>query len=156
MVYTEPCGYTGTLAIHPPVAAFTARNDLAELPSLNRFLDSFWERNLLPEEAVMDVSLAMEEMFANVVMHGFPDQAEHQILIRVWMEDDTVALSIEDDGVAFNPLEAPPVEISGPPEELKVGGLGIHLVRNVMEQVEYSRLGDRNRLVMKKRIPEPQ
>ncbi|MGH9675450.1 MAG: ATP-binding protein [Bryobacteraceae bacterium] len=133
-------------------AEISARNDIAELPALGQFLARFWSEQHLPAEPAMDVNLAMEEVFANVVRYGYRDDAEHRIVVRVTLEGDVIAITVEDDGVAFDPLHAPPLQISGPPGELRVGGLGIHLVRHLMDNLEYRRDGNRNRLVMKKRI----
>ena len=134
------------------VASLTARNDLSELERLNDFLSRFWSENGLPSDLAMDTGLALEEVFANVVMHGFRDSEEHGILVRLAVEGDTVVLTVEDDGIPFNPAEVPPVDTSLPLEQRAVGGLGVHLVRSVMGEVEYARLDGRNRLIMRKRI----
>lgn len=60
---------------------------------------------------------------------------------------------VEDDGRPFNPLEAPEPDLAAPVEERKVGGLGIHLIRNMMDHLEYRRLQGTNLLVMKKKVP---
>jgi len=132
--------------------ALTVRNDLAELVRLNAFLQQFWEDNGLPGDIAGDVNLALEEVFLNVVHHGFTDTAEHTIVVRLAVEEGYVALTVEDDGIPFNPLDAPLPDIESPLEERQIGGLGIHLVRQVMDGVEYAREGQRNRLAMTKRI----
>jgi len=137
-----------------PEMALTVRNDVAELERLNAFLDEFWTANRLPQDSVMDVTLALEEVFLNVVQHGYLDTAEHRILVRLALEGKSVALTVEDDGVPFNPLEAKPPDIHLPVEQREIGGLGIHLVQRVMDGIEYARDGDHNRLVMRKRIEE--
>jgi len=132
--------------------ALTIRNDVAELVRLNEFLEQFWEDNGLPEEIAGDVNLALEEVFLNVVHHGFTDTAEHTIVVRLAVEEACVVLTVEDDGIPFNPMDAPPPDIESPLEERKIGGLGIHLVRQVMDEVKYARDGELNRLAMTKRI----
>jgi len=134
-------------------AFLTAKNDLSELGRLNEFLTRFLAENRLPENLALDTGVALEEVFANVVMHGYNDRATHEILVRVAVENGEVVLMVEDDGIAFNPLEAPPADTSLPVEKRSVGGLGIHLVRSLMSEVEYARQNGRNRLEMRKQIP---
>ncbi len=133
-------------------AFLTARNDLSELGRLNEFLSRFWAENHLPEDLALDAGVALEEVFANVVMHGYNDRAAHEILVRVAVENSEVVLMVEDDGIAFNPLEAPPANTSLPVGQRSIGGLGIHLVRSLMNEVEYARQNGRNRLEMRKQI----
>jgi anti-sigma regulatory factor (Ser/Thr protein kinase) len=64
-----------------------------------------------------------------------------------------VTVTVEDDGVPFNPLEATEPDLDRPLEERSIGGLGIHLVKNLMDDVEYRREAGRNYLVMRKRVP---
>ena len=128
------------------------RNDTSELVRLNTFLGAFWAENRLPEDLAMDVTLALEEVFLNVIQHGYADTAEHEILVRLALETGAVTLTVEDDGVPFNPLDLPPPDLTLPVEQRRIGGLGIHLVRRVMDGVEYFREGKHNRLVMRKRI----
>ena len=132
--------------------ALTVRNDTAELLRLNAFLEQFWEHHGLPEDKVGDVTLALEEVFLNVVRYGFTDTAEHTIVVRLAIRDRDVALTVEDDGIPFNPLNAPVPDIESPLEDRRIGGLGIHLVRQVMDGVSYAREGQLNRLTMIKRM----
>jgi serine/threonine-protein kinase RsbW len=134
-------------------AFLTAKNDLSELGRLNEFLSRFWAENHLPEDLALDTGVALEEVFANVVLYGYKDGAAHEILVRVAIENGKVVLMVEDDGVAFNPLEVAPADTSLAVEERSVGGLGIHLVRSLMSEVEYARQNGRNRLEMRKQIP---
>lgn len=132
---------------------YTARNQLSELERLNEFLSRFCAENRLPDELVMQASLALEEVFSNVVLYGYRDSAEHAILVRLAVENGAMILAVEDDAVAFNPLDVPPVDTSLPIEQRGIGGLGIHLVRSIMNEVKYERKDGRNRLEMRKEIP---
>jgi len=128
------------------------RNDLAELERVAEALTRFWAEQGLPGPVQIDVNLAIEEMLANVILHGYRDQAQHRIEVNIDAERDQVRVEIVDDGVHFNPLEAPPADLSAPLEKRRVGGLGIHLVRNLMDGMEYHRRGERNHLVLFKRV----
>ncbi len=128
------------------------RNDLAEIPRLGLLVSQFWIERRLPPEGEQDVSLAIEELVANVITHGYPRGGEHEIFVQLSEQDGQVLVELEDDGVPFNPLQAPPPDINAPLENRPVGGLGIHLVRHVMDDLQYERSGGRNRLLLKKRV----
>ena len=133
-------------------ANLSARNDLSELTRLSEFLTTFFNRTGLPADLLGDFELALEEVFANVVMHGHPDGGDHEISVSIALEDDVLKLTVDDGGVAFNPLEAPLVDLDLPLQERGIGGLGIHLVKGVMDELEYTRIAGRNRLIMRKKI----
>jgi serine/threonine-protein kinase RsbW len=133
-------------------AHLTVHNDLSELSRLSDFLAAFFTQTGLPADLVEDFELALEEVFVNAVMHGYPDGGEREIFVNIALEDGVVRLAVEDDGVPFNPLEAPLMDLDLPLEERGVGGLGIHLVKGVMDNLEYTRPKGRNRLVMQKKV----
>lgn len=121
-------------------------NDTAELVRLDAFVSGYCEQHGLSPSIAMELSLVAEECFVNVVEHGFDDQARHQIQIAMELAMGAVIIAIEDDGVAFDPLSAPEFDPKTPIEQRRVGGLGIHLVRSLMDEVTYQRTGGKNRL----------
>jgi anti-sigma regulatory factor (Ser/Thr protein kinase) len=132
-------------------AAIQVRNHVTELARLHEFLAAFWALNQLPKDALFGLDLALEETFANVIFHGYRDGGEHAIHVGVTLRDRVVSLTVEDEGVPFNPLNAPAADTT-PVEDRPIGGLGIHLVRRLMDEIEYAREGNRNRLVVRKRV----
>ncbi len=131
------------------------RNELAELGRVSQEVAEFWSQHGLPAELEGDLNLALEEILANIILHGYRDGAEHEIVVRLEAEPAEVRAAVEDDGVAFNPLEAPEPDLSAPLDQRRIGGLGLHLVRNLVDRLQYERRGDRNHLRMTKRIPPP-
>jgi sigma-B regulation protein RsbU (phosphoserine phosphatase) len=130
------------------------RNDLSDLTKLNHVLTDFVQRQSLPEAVLFDMKLALEEIITNAVCHNFTDDLEHRISVSIDLQQHVLGAEVEDDGPAFNPLEKPPPDTTLPLEERPVGGLGIHLVRTLMDEVEYRRQNGRNVLVLKKEIVE--
>jgi serine/threonine-protein kinase RsbW len=128
-------------------------NDISEVDRLHRSVSQFCREHGLSSEIEGDLSLALEEILVNVIRYGYPEGGKHEILVRLWLEQDCVIVAVEDDGVPFNPLDAPEPDIHSPIEERQIGGLGIHLVRILMDALEYHRSEGRNRLVMRKRVP---
>lgn len=127
-------------------------NELAELERLSEFLSEFSKKHCLSEDLSLDLNLALEEIFCNIVKHGYTDEERHEIAVALDLNEGMVSLFVEDDGIAFNPLDALAPVLDGPVEKRPIGGLGVHMVRTVMDDVEYRRQGGRNLLVMKKRV----
>jgi serine/threonine-protein kinase RsbW len=93
----------------------------------------------------------MKETLTNIISYGYRDNREHQVKVRLSVQLAEVSVEIEDDGQPFNPLEAPEPDITKPLEERKIGGLGIHLVRKLMDRLEYKGQGERSLLTIKKK-----
>jgi len=130
---------------------FVLKNQLAELDRLAEGLGDFCLRQGMSEEEFADVRLAVEEAVSNTIRHGYEDRRAHRIRIRAAMKDGELRLEIEDDARAFNPLEALLPELDLPVEQKPIGGLGITLIRAVMDRVEYRRSRGKNILRLVRR-----
>ncbi len=128
-------------------------NDIAEVDRLHRCVSQFCRDHRLSSEIENDLTLALEEILVNVIRYGHPEGGKHEIQIWLSLEQDCVVATVEDDGMPFNPLEAPEPDLYSPMETRPIGGLGIHLVRNITDGLEYRRNEGRNRLVMRKHVP---
>ena len=126
----------------------TLKNDPAEIGRLVDLLEAFGPQSGLTDDATFKLTLALDEIVANVVRHGFDDDREHRIEVKVIVDDRTVTASVEDDGLEFDPREAPVPDLDLPIEMRKPGGLGMHLVRATMDSVEYRRQDGRNILTI--------
>jgi anti-sigma regulatory factor (Ser/Thr protein kinase) len=127
-------------------------NDIAEIPRMAAAIERFSSDCGLPLEVVDGVNIALDELFTNVVRYGYLDGGAHQIDVRLSLSAQRLTIEITDDGQPFNPLDRPPPDLESPLEERAVGGLGIHFVRSLMDEVEYRRDGDRNTLRMVKTL----
>ena len=126
------------------------RNDLSELERVSQHLKDFAAHQGLDPRVLHDLDLALEEVLANIISYGYGDDRGHHIVVSLEVRSGEVRVEVEDDGRPFNPLEAPEVDTTTPPDERPLGGLGIHLVRQLMDGLEYRRQGDRNRLTLRK------
>lgn len=131
----------------------TLTNRLSELERLGRIVETFVEAHRLPRDLVYPINLALDEILTNIIAYAYADQEEHPITLRLSLADNILTAELEDDGRPFNPLDAPEPIMEGSVDERPVGGLGIHLVRTMMDHLEYRRERDRNRLVLKKAVP---
>ncbi len=128
------------------------RNDAEEMARLTAFIDEFCAANGIARETAVDLHVALDEQVANVIMHAYRDAAEHDIIVRLWREEGKCIAEVEDDGVPFNPLEAPEPDINAPLDDRRIGGLGIHIIRNLMDEVRYERRGEWNVLTISRRL----
>lgn len=132
--------------------SFELKNSLGELSTLCEKLERIGEVLEIPRRLLFEINLALDELFTNIISYGFADTSEHIIRVRISAENDLLTVVLEDDGIPFNPVERLSPELPCTLEECKVGGLGIHLVKNLMDEVVYSRCGNKNVLTLKKTI----
>lgn len=124
----------------------------SQLGVLVRFLHEFWSDAKVPQATAMTFELALEEAFMNVVMHGSPTDRVARVDVSLAIVDGELTLIIEDDGPPFDPLTLATPNISANLDERRVGGLGVFLMRKMMDNVRYQRLESRNQLQMIKRV----
>jgi serine/threonine-protein kinase RsbW len=128
------------------------KNKKEEIAHFNAVLEEFGEANEIPIRPNMEICLAIEELLMNIISYGHPDDQEHEIEIKWWLENEFYFLEIIDDGIEFNPLQLPEPDLESSVEDRKIGGLGIHFVRKLMHDVKYRRENDQNILFLKKKV----
>jgi serine/threonine-protein kinase RsbW len=109
--------------------------------------------NGLPAGVVNDIEVALDEALSNIMAHGYETPASGTIVVRLAYRDGVVCIEVEDDGRAFDPLRAPPPDLGTDLAQRRVGGLGIHLIRCLMDAVCYDRRDGKNLLRLSKRVP---
>jgi len=110
---------------------------LADLGALLEFVDVFCEQAGIDSDDHFDLRLAVEEVCANVMMHGYEDCAPGPLELSFCSDGQQVAVTISDRAREFDPELAPPPDLQLPAGEREPGGFGWHLVRNLMDQVQY-------------------
>jgi len=128
------------------------RNNLSELDTLCRELHQFGERLGISNKALFQICLAVEEIVSNTISYGYTDDAVHWIKIAISHNRGTLIIRLEDDGIPFDPLLAEEPDCECPVEERKVGNLGIHLCKKVMDEMIYERCGNKNVLTLRKDV----
>jgi len=132
--------------------SFELKSDLSELKILNQHLNQFGQISGLSEACITDVNICLDELFTNITSYGFVDDLEHSIRFTIILDDKVLTLTIEDDGIHFNPLEKKDPEIPADLIDVKIGGLGIHIVKKLMDDICYERKQGKNKLTLKKSI----
>ncbi len=125
-------------------------NDFKELIRLNSILEEYCSLNQFPSKILFALNLSLEEVITNVISYGYEDEKEHLINVKIRSADSWLEIEVEDDGKPFNPLEKEDPDVDAPIEERQIGGLGIYLVRNYMDDLAYKRNSGKNLLFMKK------
>jgi anti-sigma regulatory factor (Ser/Thr protein kinase) len=133
------------------VAEHRLRNDPSESRQIEGWLKSFAEAAGLSSAACNAFDLALVEWITNVISYAYDDQREHWITLRFLAAPGQACVEVEDDGRAFNPLNAPAADTAAPLEQRPVGGLGIHMIRQLMDSVEYRHEDARNILILTRR-----
>ena len=128
------------------------RNDLAELSRLLDEVEAHCVARAVPEEITRNLTIALDELITNTVTYGYPDDRDRDIELNLEITDSRLLAEVIDDGTPFNPLEHPVPDTSLPAEDRPIGGLGIHLVRNLMDEVAYERRDDRNHVRLIKHV----
>ena len=132
---------------------FELKNDLSELDRLCQNCETVGESLGLSKKLTFEMNLALDELFTNIISYGFADEKEHVIKIDIVAENNELRMRIEDDGIPFDPVIAEEPNLECRIEECRIGGLGIHLIKNLMDEIRYERLNDVNILYLKKHIP---
>jgi serine/threonine-protein kinase RsbW len=112
-------------------------------------LAAFAAASGLAPDAVWRFQVALDELLSNLARHGAPGA---EVGLELSLEGGVLELTVTDDAASFNPLEVPPPASSADIESRPVGGLGIALVRNLMDEVRYERREGRNRLTLRRRL----
>jgi serine/threonine-protein kinase RsbW len=126
------------------VLSLVFTNDLKDLPDILRVVKTFLEPHRLDGRLIYAVDLVLEEAISNIINHGYEDDQSHDIEVRIAVQNKQVAIKLEDDGIKFNPLSVPRFDTSQRALDRLEGGLGIHLVRNMMNSMAYRRENNRN------------
>lgn len=137
--------HEGSITIRLPV-------EVREIERMAVLVRRFGELHEIPSRALYAVNLALDEVVTNTVLYGFDDAAGREFQVRVWVSGRELSSELVDEGRAFNPLDVPSPDLNAPLHERELGGLGLHLVRSLMDRVDYRREDTKNVLTLMKRI----
>ena len=131
---------------------FSIVNDLRDIAGAGEKIGAFCAEHGLAEQNSFEVHLALEELLTNTIDYGYDDDNEHRIDLLLRLESDTLTVEIADDGRAFDPLQAAEPDMGASLQDRARGGLGIYLVRKMMDSVAYRRQDGRNIVTLTKRV----
>lgn len=124
------------------------KNQTEETARLQPFIRTCIDRFELPADWEMRMNLALEEAVVNVMQYAFDNRERQEICLEAERKEDVFTLTVSDGGRAFNPLEAPEADTTLNAQERSIGGLGIHLMRSLTDEISYRREKGRNVLTL--------
>jgi anti-sigma regulatory factor (Ser/Thr protein kinase) len=127
-------------------------NDIQQIPQLAEFVETIAEDKNLDQATAMSLNLALEEAVTNVILYAYPDGIDGLVDIEAYIRPDCLEFILSDNGKPFDPTAAPDADITLGVNERSIGGLGIYLVRNIMDTVSYRYENGKNILTMIKKI----
>ncbi len=124
------------------------KNHLPEIAVVNEKFEAFAEKFDVPRPLAMKFDIIFDEVLNNIITYAYNDDGDHDIEIRMELAGDRLIVTIADDGAPFNPLSLAVPRTDQTLEDREVGGIGIHLVRNLVDNVSYQRRIDKNVLTL--------
>jgi serine/threonine-protein kinase RsbW len=128
------------------------KNQIGELEKVNKFIEEIGDELGLGMELRMNLNLVMEEMVSNVIFYAYPKGVEAEIELVAECDGKELSFVLSDNGKEFDPTLKEDLNLDINPSEREIGGMGIYIVKNIMNKVSYKRLEGKNLLTMKKEI----
>ena len=130
--------------------SFKLKIDLSELKTLTRQLQAFGKSTKLSEGSILKINICLEELFTNIVSYGYEDKLESPIIFTLTLIDDELTIKVEDEGIPFNPLTVKNPEMVDDLNIIQIGGFGVYIVKELMDDICYKRYRGKNHLTLKK------
>ena len=142
------------MAIRYQISAIVMRNDIQQIPTLSEWIEGLH----IPSELNMPINLALEEVVSNVMLYAYPDRKDGKVFVEYNETEDEkgkrLIFTVSDMGIPFDPTKKADADITLSAEERPIGGLGIHLVRRLMDEIRYERTDEKNILILIKRLTD--
>ncbi|MBO7590418.1 MAG: ATP-binding protein [Prevotella sp.] len=135
--------------------SITLTNDIEQVPQLADFVDMVCEEVGMDMAVAIQMNLAMEEAVVNVMSYAYPADTVGDVTIEAVTTADQLQFTITDCGTPFDPTAKEDVDTTLSAEERPIGGLGIHLVRQLMDSITYERIDGKNVLTLRKKFDKP-
>ena len=127
-------------------------NDISEISKLNEFVEAIGNEFSLSPEVIFNVNLVLEEAVVNVINYAYPKEKHESIYLSARLHEGSIVLVLTDTGMEFDPTMVPEADITLSADERQIGGLGIFLIRQIMNEVKYERIDGKNILTLEKKL----
>ena len=132
--------------------SITLPNDVQTIPELSTFVDEVCENVGFDMSTTLKLNLAIEEAVVNVMNYAYPTGVKGDVDIEAEANDERLKFVISDSGTPFDPTAKAEVDTTLSAEERGIGGLGIHLIRQIMDTINYERVDGKNVLTLRKKL----
>jgi anti-sigma regulatory factor (Ser/Thr protein kinase) len=127
-------------------------NAIAEMPKIVDLVEAFGAHHSLPQQTINALNICLDELINNTISYGYDDSDKHDIAVELGFIDGVLTAQVRDDGRPFDPRGAAPALTDGSAQSRPIGGLGLHFVKTLMDEIKYSRIGATNLVTIEKRI----
>ena len=128
------------------------KNDISEISKLATFIGELSEELNFTPELNFNLNLVLEEAVSNVILYAYSKEVQKEITLLANISDNNLIFVLTDSGKEFDPTKVPNADVTLSAEEREIGGLGIFLIRQIMDTVEYQRIDGKNVLTMRKQL----
>jgi sigma-B regulation protein RsbU (phosphoserine phosphatase) len=129
------------------------QNNLDEILKVQDGISSLLQSRKIPKKTFQNIKIVVDELISNIIKYAYTDEDEHEIEILISLGDNSLQLEISDDGIPFDQVQAAPkIDKDQSIDERQIGGLGIHLVKKLVDEMEYQRTAGKNIIRILKKI----
>lgn len=127
-------------------------NEISEISKLNAFVDDIGNEFSLTPDVIFNLNLVLEEAVVNIINYAYPKEEHESIYLSAKMHEGSIVMVLTDTGKEFDPTMVPDVDVTMSADERQIGGLGIFLIRQIMNEVKYERIDGKNILTLEKKL----
>lgn len=127
-------------------------NNISEITRLYEFIEELGNDFSLSPDIVFNLNLVLEEAVVNVINYAYPKEEHQSIYLSARMHEGSIVLVLTDTGKEFDPTAAPEADVTLSADDRQIGGLGIFLIRQIMNEVKYERIDGKNILTLEKKV----
>ena len=127
-------------------------NEISEISRLNDFIENIGEEFSLTPDVVFNLTLVLEEAVVNIIKYAYPKEDHQYIFLSARLDEGSIVFVLTDTGKEFDPTMAPEADVTLSAEDRQIGGLGIFLIRQIMNEVRYERIDGKNVLTLEKKV----
>jgi anti-sigma regulatory factor (Ser/Thr protein kinase) len=127
-------------------------NTIAEMPKVVDLVEAFGAHHSLPQQTINALNICLDELINNTISYGYDDNDKHDIAVELGFAGGVLTAQVRDDGRPFDPRNAASAVTDGNAQSRPIGGLGLHFVKTMMDEIRYSRVGTSNVVTIEKRV----
>ncbi|MBQ5583077.1 MAG: ATP-binding protein [Bacteroidales bacterium] len=127
-------------------------NDISEISRLYEFIEELGSEFSLAPDIVFNLNLVLEEAVVNIINYAYPKEEHQSIYLSARLHEGSIILVLTDTGKEFDPTAAPEADVTLSADDRQIGGLGIFLIRQIMNEVRYERIEGKNVLTLEKKL----